>query len=487
MASKKASREVLVLGVGPLPHEAGERLHAPGLRLDFFARRIAEAGHNVTVGRALFDEAAGGDKALASQYSRQAARESGKGLPFSVRRASPDDPELLRLWQMEVGFDAIIALTDPMARLAVEARLPAPLVVDYYGDPIAERQMQGLRAGSDDALFHGFQAVLPALLGADGFSACCDAQRHAILGQLGLVGRLNRFSAGQERVHIVRPAWDFGFPESEAEANASPLVRGGRAPQDATLLLWAGGYNNWTDVETLFAAVEKAMERVPELRFVSAGGEIPGHGQGVYAKLLEKIAASPNADRWLMLGWMKPRDMPRLYGECDLAINLDAPCAEGEFGSRSRLLDWARFGPAILTTPLCELADRLAQAGGAKAFPISDVDALAEAIVSLAQDRDARESLKKQAAAFLEKWRAEAFPDSLRAWIADPQPAPDLPPPAERKGFPGLIRPRNPLADLMADLPASDWLGEWRRDRGSRLYQFYRKTRGALGKLRRRG
>jgi glycosyltransferase involved in cell wall biosynthesis len=446
---------------------------------------LAAEGFKVTVGRALFEEAAGDSKAAAgqaSQYSRQAARET-KDLPFSVRKALVDDPELPRLWHMEVGFSCVIALTDPMARLAIDARLPVPLLVDYYGDPIAERQMQGMRAGSDEALLHGFQAILPALLGADRFSVCCPAQRHALLGQMSLVGRLNRFVAGAEPIDIVRPAWEFSFPA--APEDAGPIIRGGdRAPEDTKLLLWAGGYNNWTDVDTLFAAVEQAMERVPALRFVSAGGEIPGHGQGVYQKLLDKIEQSPNRERWVMLGWTPASDMPRLYRECDLAVNLDAPCVEGEFGSRSRLIDWAGMGPAILTTTLCELAERLVAAEGAVGFPIGEPDALASAIVDLAEDADKRDALKTRAADFLETWRAEAFPASFLEWAANPQPAPDLPAPDRRREVPGLVRPDNALAEVFGDLPASDWLGEWRRDRGSRLYGYYRKTRGALGRLK---
>ena len=50
-----ASRRLLVLGVGPLPHESRDKLFAPGLRVDFIARKLAESGHDVTVGRALFE------------------------------------------------------------------------------------------------------------------------------------------------------------------------------------------------------------------------------------------------------------------------------------------------------------------------------------------------------------------------------------------------------------------------------------------------
>ena len=41
-------------------------------------------------------------------------------------------------------------------------------------------------------------------------------------------------------------------------------------------MLWSGGYNLWTDVDTLFRGLEAAMARNPKVHFLSTGGAIDG-------------------------------------------------------------------------------------------------------------------------------------------------------------------------------------------------------------------
>lgn len=491
-------QRLLVLGVGPLPHEDGEKVMAPGFRLDAIARRLAAEGHEITVGRALFDDVAAApaaaaapsaSRAQASTYSRQAARGTGADLPYAVRRALPGDPELLRIWHDEVRFGAVVALSDVLAHAALHARLPIPLLADTYGDPFAERQMQAFRVGDDLPVWNAFELMLPVLLGADRFSVCSEDQHSCLLGQLGLVGRLNRHTAATSMVDVVRPSWPFGsFPGATPDADAAPLPPPlADLPADAIVLLWAGGYNNWTDVETLAAAVDEAMAREPRLRFVSAGGAIPGHAEKTYARLEALVAASPHRDRWHLLGWRAGREMPALYRRADLAVNIDAPGVEGRFGSRSRLLDWAHFGVATATTTSCELARDLVAAGGAVGFGIGDAAGLREALLRLATDAAERDRLTASARAFLAEWDARAVPDSFLAWCADPRPAPDLPSPAVRRDLAvTLPHPDNPVGSLLDDLRQSGWMRGWREDHGSRLYRVYRGARKCLASIRRR-
>ena len=48
---------------------------------------------------------------------------------------------------------------------------------------------------------------------------------------------------------------------------------------DAFVLLWSGSFNTWCDVDTLFTGIERAMERLPSLVFLSTGGEVRGHDE----------------------------------------------------------------------------------------------------------------------------------------------------------------------------------------------------------------
>jgi len=137
---------LLVAGVGPLPPERPERLFAPGLRIWGIARELAKAGHCVRLVCAPF-----GQDGLVRRYDLAPQRDpvlcegdnftlqsgelptgsrAGGGFPGPGRRRldRPDEPR-------------------PGPR---RARLP--IWMDYFGDPMAERQMLALRLGSDDGL-----------------------------------------------------------------------------------------------------------------------------------------------------------------------------------------------------------------------------------------------------------------------------------------------------------------------------------------------
>jgi len=466
------ARRILVLGVGPLPHEAEAMLCAPGLRVDFIARRLAEVGHHVTVGRALFEQVAGG-----TAPSTAGSRDPASGTaPFPVIPFLPNDPGRLRAWFAEHPHDAVIACTDAMANLATLAKLPAPLMVDWFGDPLCERQLQGARAQHDASLLDGWRAMLPALLGADAFTVCCPEHRHLLLGQLSAVGRLNRWTAHRELIHYIRPAWSFAFPPPPPGEAPYPAIRGRVVPADAFVVLWSGGYNNWADIESLYPALEQLMEAVPEAHFVSTGGAIAGHAEGPFAEFMSWVEESPRRERFHFLGWVPTHAMPALYAEASVALNLDRPSVEGEVGTRNRLLDWARFGATPVTTPLCELARAMIGAGAAAPVAMNDPAGVAATLVELALDDARRGQLREKALTFVERWTAEALATSVLARAESPQAAPDLPAPAARPGC-NIVMPNNDLARLHAEALLGGAVQRQREDNGSRLYRLYRAMR----------
>ena len=43
---------------------------------------------------------------------------------------------------------------------------------------------------------------------------------------------------------------------AEETGPSDPIVRGRHVPEGAFIVLWSGGYNVWSDVDTLFAGLE---------------------------------------------------------------------------------------------------------------------------------------------------------------------------------------------------------------------------------------
>jgi glycosyltransferase involved in cell wall biosynthesis len=435
--------KLLIAGVGPIPPEAPGRLFAPGLRAWIFAETLACAGHGVRLATLDFAQ-----RCQASVHEfRVEARGDGTAAARLDGEHAGDSPSLVlsavaRAW----APDAVIALTDAMGEATARAGLGAPLWFDFLGAPMAERQQQAAVASHDGGLAAAWRTILPCLLSGDRFSTCSEAQRLAMIGELGACGRLNRYTAGINLVHSIPMGVAFSKFEQTGVAIRGPVV-----PKDAIILLWAGGFNTWTDVETLHAGVSRAMDRVPRLHFVAYGGAIPGHCETVFPRFMECVAAGPHADRFHLMGWAEPEKVQNAYLEADLAINIDCWSYEGLLGTRSRLLEWMRAGLPILTTRLCEFSVDLIGRQAAYGFETGDPESLASILIAAAGDPDGRRERARRAADLLEgDYANKRLLAPLLDWAAAPKRAPDLA--CVAAGAQGFRCPDNALAAAQAAL-----------------------------------
>jgi len=116
-----------------------------------------------------------------------------------------------------------------------------------------------------DRLLEGLKQRDPRAIGraitlvenGDVFSVVSGRQHDAALGQLGLLGRLNRRTAGHEMVHVIPCGIDGGSnpPDDSDSSDPGPAT----LPFDAFVVLWSGGFNTWCDVPTLASGIEAAM------------------------------------------------------------------------------------------------------------------------------------------------------------------------------------------------------------------------------------
>ena len=121
-------------------------------------------------------------------------------------------------------------------------------------------------------------------------------------------------------------------------------------------MLWAGGYNTWTDVDLLYDALSTAMEEVPSLVFVSTGGAIEGHDEVTFERFRRKTQIGAASERFHFAGWVPTAEVPSYYFESDLGINVDGLNYETLFGARNRLNEMMKVGLPILTTTGTEIS-----------------------------------------------------------------------------------------------------------------------------------
>lgn len=441
--SSEPSSKILVTGVGPIPPDRPPKLHAPGLRLWGFADAIEAAGYEVILCEAMF----AGQEGLIEEH------QDGRGFKqFEDRRIKqyilPLDPEAAARRLSEIAAEhrpaASVSLTDVMNCAVALAKLPCPTWFDYYGHPMAERQMLAQIHGSDDGLMAQWMMILPSLLGGDRFSVCCPMEKGAILGELGACGRLNQNTGGQDIIEIVRP-W---FVPTDLEGKPG-AIRGKLCDEDSVVVLAAGGFNTWFDEATLFRGMEFAMKRSERVHFVSVGGAIKGHNERTFDEFMRRVEGSRFRDRYHFVGWVPHETVPDYYRESDMAVNVDLFSYEGLVGTRTRILEWAAAGIPILTTCLSEITEDLAEKNLIYDFGYGEWGTLGEHILAIGAERTSARAVARATRDYVENnYSLTGVTEPLIQWLESPEPARDLPAPASRPDTAGMLAPGNSMAQF---------------------------------------
>ncbi len=263
--------------------------------------------------------------------------------------------------------DAVVSAgTWTPVRAALEVCGDLPLCVDLPGDPFADAQAAAFASGSaanaagvEAAARAAEEVFVPALRRAQAFTTIGEPARHALLGQLGVTGRLARTPPGEEQVFVTPIAWRFpGLP---------PAVPRPHAPGAPLIVALVGGFNAWLDEDALVSGLLEAMSRVGahggEVRVRVVGGPIPGHHEAGFARFRARATASPHAGAFTFLPRLAAPALGEALAEAHALAWVDRPGAEPLLGSRTRALLALHQGLRVVATVRCALAHQLADGG----------------------------------------------------------------------------------------------------------------------------
>jgi glycosyltransferase involved in cell wall biosynthesis len=295
-----------------------------------------------------------------------------------------------------------------------------PFWADLFGHVMAEAQARAITDKSDDCLYHYWNSEYGIISSADIFSVVSERQKYALIGELGAIGRLTMHTGDYEFARCI----PCGMPAEPFDHKKNVLSD--IKYENDFIILWTGGYNTWTDTDTLFKGLEKAMRVNKNIKFVSTGGEIPEQDMLTYPCFLEMIENSDLKNNFIMMGWIKGEDVPNYYFEADAGINIDKDIYEVRLGSKNRILDWFRAGLPVLSSNVCELTEIIEREGIGYTFKAGDSDDLASKLLYISgkknELKDTAEKAKKYA---LENFSFEKTTEVLRQWVMDPEIAPD--------------------------------------------------------------
>ncbi len=416
---------ILLIGMGTPSFVRSDRHAGPGLRCGHFAVTLSRAGHEL-----LTVCSVGGRRRLAAGAEPQA-----NGLP---------GPGHLMVGEEDFGGSALdgllrdfrpqatVAATAYAAALATRLRLDVPLWADVFGDFMAEAQAKAVAAGSDYALVHFWTLLRPVLERADRFSAVSRAQALALIGQIGLAGRLSRRTAGERLVEVIPCAaepWEGrrgAKSATESDAKSAAGLRGTVVGEDAFIVLWTGGFNTWCDVATMVAGLERAMDEDASIHLVTTGGSIPGHDERTYAAFRSLVASSRHRRRFHIQGWVDSASLPAYYLDADVGLNVEKSLYERRLGSENRVVGWMAHGLACVTSALSELGEELVAKDLAFGFTPGEPASLAAVLVGIAGDRRQAQETGRRALAYVEaELGYEQTARPLLDWCARPHSAGD--------------------------------------------------------------
>jgi hypothetical protein len=395
---------ILVIGSGPLPGPSVRSMGFPSLRTAQFAAGLVEGGHEVRIGLLIGDDEAGTSTAWLGP--RPAALQTVEVIRTDLPGAIDG------LTAIREGFAPHAVVTaGPFLPMAMGAAVAGdvPLWVDVPGDPMAEAQARGAVDG-DDVIAKWREVYSAALARGDRFSTISERQRLALIGALGLAGRLAGEALGDELVRVVRGSvepvmgWD-------APSGAGPDL-----PDDAFVLLFSGGWNTWLDHESMAEGVLHAMAADARIHFVATGGAIAGHHAAAYETFRATAAGSPYADRFHFLGWVEARRLAAVHASADVALCVDRRCYEAELGARTRLLEAMERGLRVASTVLCEQTEAMRGCEGFTELPLDDAEGIGRALVRLADGEPSGTGW----GAIRARWSIAATTRDLVDWAATP-------------------------------------------------------------------
>ncbi|MFN7974429.1 MAG: glycosyltransferase [Acidobacteriota bacterium] len=407
--------KIALFGMAPLPFEPALRHHAPGVRTWQLARPLLRAGHDLHLFLCRYEEAyaGGAPTTLALPEGRGAA---------SLFSPSEFFGDTLEHRLAGGAFDLFVGASARPSARAASLCGEAPLWADLFGHTLAEGQCKAILHGSDDLLLDYFRTEVEVLLRADAISTVSDAQELAVLGELGLAGRLNARTGGHR--------FAFAIPCAGVEADpvrpSDPPLRGAVVPVDAFVALSIGGYNTWADVPTLHAGLERAMDAEPTLHFVSTGGELEGQDHETYGRFTRLVEASRHRERFHLLGWVAPDLLRRCLADADAAVCVDRDLAESRLGSRNRIPACLAHGLTVIASRVSEASIYLEEAAVGLTFPPGDSETFARLLAGAVSMRDVLRGRRAGiAATALSDLSLEVTARPLVAFAAAPRRAPD--------------------------------------------------------------
>lgn len=365
---------------------------------------------------------------------------------------TPDDAAMRK---HEAWADVIVVQGYVLRQYRTLAKTTKILVADIY-DPMHLEQLEQARdsdfAAWNSQILAASDVLNEQIARADYFLCASEKQRDFWLGQMAAVGRVNAMTYESDNslkdlIAVVPFGLDDEIPDQERHAIKGSVP--GIGPADR-VLIWGGGIYNWFDTETLLRAMRRVADTHPDARLFFLGVAHPNPDvpqMTVVSKTFELADELGLTDTVVFFNrdWVEFDDRHNFLLDADAAVSTHYEHIETAFSFRTRILDylWARL--PMVTTRGDGFADLIDETPLGIVVPERDVEALADAIVTVLYDEEFRESVATNIDSVRARFTWSQALEPLTAFCASPVPAPDR----DGSSRTHLMRTSDPGADAI--------------------------------------
>lgn len=357
----------------------GRRMAGVGIRYYEVARALAKQGFQVTLAAP-----------IGSHLPVPRADEDASSF-FFVTVPSLDSKELHDLVKEHL---AVLAHPEAIwsCRQVLEEE-PVFVVVDGYDITLFEQlELDSSSQGNSTWIVEYHRRLRFVLKRGDFFVTATERQRDFWLGLLAGAGRVDgQIYRADPSLRNLIDLLPYGFPDHPPRHTRSVMrnvVPG--IGEDDFIVLWGGGAWQWLDPVTLVKAASAIAKQRQDVKFFFPGLSHPAPELVAAMPIQAEVVAMSERlglkDKVIFFGeWADYEDWQNYLLESNCGVSLHRDHVEARFAARTRVMGylWADL-PMILTSG-DEWSEEMARLGLANLVQPEDAQAVAEAILELAE------------------------------------------------------------------------------------------------------
>lgn len=370
--------KILLLSLGPVPHQQETIVEGGGLRVWGLANAVASAGHLVTIG-------------IPSEYLKSTLHTTN-GIVLVPYVKVEDLIEILN------SSNAIIYPTGApiIANDVLNLRSPWTICI---GDSYVPIHVEVSARTSEDLELEEFHfnqnspQWLRAIGEADVLLCASESQKTYLLGVLAGSGYLTPKSYRHVKIVLV----PFGIEEDNF-LGAKNLGNQRRTKQFK--ILWYGGFYPWFD-GTRFANLVKeinlaTLDSKTEIQIIVVGALNPFVNNPAFVEhAFEIVKKIKNAGNVEFIDWLPYNNRHLLLSEIDLVFCFSQPGYENLLAWRTRYLDFIKFRIPLITNNIDPLGELIVEAGAGIHISSGDPKEMAKVVKQLTSSPAELTKMKK--------------------------------------------------------------------------------------------